>query len=639
MLATLVGALTGCTEVIVPAGQIDTDVTVSFDEDGDGYGVEEDCDDSSPYISPAVSELCNGIDDDCDGEVDNGVGELQTFYSDVDGDGFGVDTDVLTGCEQPEGYADATGDCNDANAAVNPGASEDCNGVDTNCNGVVDDDMVEQNWYPDTDVDGYGDSAAAVLDCFQPTDYIADGTDCDDGDNTVHPSATETCNGVDDDCDGSVDVGATDLSLWFQDSDNDGYGDPIASFEDCSGDGASSNGDDCDDSDAAVHPGATEICDGQQNDCDASWSGDLTATFTDSATSTDLDLTALFAAGGIATPAVWSSPEDGTLSLCGTIYAQLQVMHNVTIDGVDASTTRLDAGGFGTTVFAAGDLSLSNITISGGYAAAAPAGFGGGIYVSGGSADIRDVVIENNHSDFKGGGLWSNGTLTMTDSTVRNNTATELGAGVGTGGEATFTRVVFDGNTGATYGGGYASQSFGTTTTVDECEFRNNEASIGGGIFVNDSATVDVKDTDLHDNSADNGGAFSVHGELSMTNGSATNNEADVGGAIHGQASVTFLYDALIADNSAGSGGAAWLIAGANLICEDTGTDNAAFLRNTAPDAAVFSPDANIVVVSSACDWGEGVDDNGSADIGFPWGGWSYGNNASFFCDGTTGCF
>jgi hypothetical protein len=99
------------------------------------------------------------------------------------------------------------GDCNDADASINPAASERCNGVDDDCDGSVDDTTL--TYYSDADGDGYGDEATAlVLTCTQtaPAGAVVVGGDCDDANPNVHPNLVELCDQLDNDCDGSVDV-------------------------------------------------------------------------------------------------------------------------------------------------------------------------------------------------------------------------------------------------------------------------------------------------------------------------------------------------------------------------------------------------------------------------------------------------
>ena len=258
------------------------------DADGDGYGNPSvsttDCDQPSGYVAnnsdcddgdddqyPGATEYCNGEDDDCDGTVDEGAVDAYDFYQDADGDGYGNANVVTQDCTAPSGYVANDDDCDDGDATQYPGATEYCNNEDDDCDGVVDDNAVDDDvWYRDADGDGYGNPALSMEDCDQPSGYVLDNTDCDDGDADQYPGATEYCNGEDDDCDGVVDEDdAVDADTWYQDADFDGYGNANVSDVDCDQpSGYVSNDDDCDDNDADQHPGADEYCNGEDDDCD-----------------------------------------------------------------------------------------------------------------------------------------------------------------------------------------------------------------------------------------------------------------------------------------------------------------------------------------------------------------------------------
>ena len=106
----------------------------TMDGDNDGYGSDVDCDDTDPNIHPNALEECNGIDDNCDGAVDEGL----ELYRDNDMDTYG-DPSSPAPCDAGEGYVPDNTDCNDKNGKVNPGAPEvPGNGLDDNCNGTVD---------------------------------------------------------------------------------------------------------------------------------------------------------------------------------------------------------------------------------------------------------------------------------------------------------------------------------------------------------------------------------------------------------------------------------------------------------------------------------------------------------------------
>jgi hypothetical protein len=316
-------------------GFIDEDVVGTLtwyrDLDGDGRGdlaapvaacappagyvaSSDDCDDAVPTVYPGAPELCDGLDNDCDLTIDEGAVGSGTFYRDDDGDGFGLTADTLVTCTPPAGWTAAPGDCDDAAATVFPGAAELCDGLDQDCDGVLDDGATDApTWWLDVDGDGFGGLFASVQACVAPARYVADPTDCDDLRAAAFPGAPETCNGLDDDCDGAIDDGAIDLFAWYldadgdgfgadvtlacaappdhiaidgdcddadptaypgattwhRDADADGFGNPAVTRDDCAQpDGYVTDGADCDDARGTTFPGADETCNGRDDDCD-----------------------------------------------------------------------------------------------------------------------------------------------------------------------------------------------------------------------------------------------------------------------------------------------------------------------------------------------------------------------------------
>ena len=218
------------------------------DGDGDGYPVSEDCDDGDPAIHPGADEHCNGVDDDCDGHVDEAGVDSTDWYWDGDGDGHGrSEANATPACEPPPGMVAPNDDCDDDEPAVHGEHPELCDGLDNDCDGVIDEAEAEDatTWYRDEDGDGYGqDGDTATTVCEQPEGYAPAGGDCDDGDPEVNPGAPELCNDLDYDCSGLADDG--------DDLDADGTTPPC----------------DCDDGDPTVHPGAEEVCNEVDDDCD-----------------------------------------------------------------------------------------------------------------------------------------------------------------------------------------------------------------------------------------------------------------------------------------------------------------------------------------------------------------------------------
>jgi hypothetical protein len=256
------------------------------DADSDGYGNtnlstvacakptgyvadNRDCNDASATTHPGAAETCDSADRDCDGDTDEAGGT--TWYRDADSDGYGNTSMSQVSCSQPSGYVGVGNDCNDGNNAIKPGATETCDSADRDCDGDTD-EAGGTTWYRDADTDTYGNPNTPQVACSQPSGYVANSQDCNDGSNTIKPGATETCDSADRDCDGRTDeAGGT---TWYRDSDADGYGNPNVTQVACtmpSGHvGMHASGQwDCNDLLNTVNPGATERCDGSDSNCNA----------------------------------------------------------------------------------------------------------------------------------------------------------------------------------------------------------------------------------------------------------------------------------------------------------------------------------------------------------------------------------
>jgi hypothetical protein len=179
---------------------------------------------------------------------------------DSDGDGFAINS--------PD---EASRDCADGDPLINPDADEICDRADNDCDDKVDEDAVDSlEWFIDVDGDGFGyRTAEPLLACARPDGYTNNRIDCNDEDDDVFPGAPEKCNDKDDNCNIDIDEGFRKDREWFLDLDRDGYGagEPVATG--CALDPSwVSTNDDCNDVRDAVNPGAPEICDGADNDCD-----------------------------------------------------------------------------------------------------------------------------------------------------------------------------------------------------------------------------------------------------------------------------------------------------------------------------------------------------------------------------------
>ncbi|MFT4627053.1 MAG: hypothetical protein ACI8PZ_005734 [Myxococcota bacterium] len=229
----------------------EAELRAALDRDGDGFlpvaAGGGDCDNSDAAVHPRADELCgDGLDNNCDGLVDvNGIDQL-VWFVDMDADGFGTAAGTATACDQPLGHAATADDCNDADPAVRPGVTDLCDGVDTDCDGTVDEDAVFAMWHPDADEDDAGAAGGGERMCNPPDGWTLDGTDCDDLDWSVQ------------------------ARTWFADVDGDSYGDPESADVVClAPTDHVADASDCDDTRWWVNPAMPERCgNGLDDDCD-----------------------------------------------------------------------------------------------------------------------------------------------------------------------------------------------------------------------------------------------------------------------------------------------------------------------------------------------------------------------------------
>ena len=238
-------------------------VELQADRDNDGWLAGDDCDDTDPRVHAEAVEVCDGVDNNCDGAVDeSSAQDAGDWFLDRDGDGYGdASEEPVQACDRPPGMAARAGDCDDTRADRHP-ATE---------------------WYVDSDGDQYGDPGGERrVDCWAPTGFSANASDCDDTSAATHPGAAEICNGIDDDCDAAIDE--DDHRTFYEDKDGDGFGnsrywEDDATVQACAvPEGFVENATDCDDDDLSVHPDAERICgDGIDNACDEVLGRDIEA--------------------------------------------------------------------------------------------------------------------------------------------------------------------------------------------------------------------------------------------------------------------------------------------------------------------------------------------------------------------------
>ena len=183
-------------------GYGNTDLMIERCIQPDGYVTNNtDCDDTRFNVNLGRDEVCDEIDNDCDGLIDDSddsITETTTFYKDIDEDGFGTVTITEERCLPSEGFVDNNTDCDDENVNIFPNGNEICDGIDNDCDGLIDDDdnSVDVSiggtpFYFDFDGDGVGVEDISEVRCSTTDRFVAEYGDCDDSENTVYLGAEE----------------------------------------------------------------------------------------------------------------------------------------------------------------------------------------------------------------------------------------------------------------------------------------------------------------------------------------------------------------------------------------------------------------------------------------------------------------
>lgn len=564
---------------------------VACDADKDGLSKGKgDCDDKSAAVFPGADEVCDGLDNNCDGVIDDDAIDRIAFYIDVDGDGFGDGEKSERACAAPEGYVADFGDCDDLQSDVNPGMAEACNDLDDDCDTQIDEPGAtgEQSWFKDEDGDGYGDpDSSPVVACHAPTGRVADDQDCDDDAEGVNPGASEVCDprDVDEDCDGVSDddddaPDPASLTDWFPDVDRDGYGDASdAGTSRCERPTDHvSDGSDCDDGDIEVHPSADELCNDLDDDCDPA-TLEAGRVYFEALDGTRSNETPAWALGTSAKPAAIDLTEDGTLTVCdGTWYVEFDVTANVDFVGPHGAEATLLDGADASTILE---------------------------MVDGTDVSLTGLTLQKGNGDTKVFGFGTEG--------------------------------------------GAVACSGGSTLSTDSVTFEDNYGHIGGAILAMDGCDLTLVDTIFQSNSATYGGAILAYDDVSIT---ATGTDFLTGaavttaGGLYLQATaadvpVTADFDdCLFSANTASYGAALAIFAYTDVTCTGTSSTTAGFYANESDTGAVYVSEATSTFTATVCDFGEegSTKDNASSDVeDTNEETYSYGDDASFSCD-SAGC-
>jgi hypothetical protein len=514
-------------------GTVDEGVTTTYyaDFDNDSYGSgtltqeacavptgyttnDDDCDDANRAVNPAASETCNDVDDDCNGTIDDAATDVSTYYADTDGDTYGDRSNTTTACDLPVGYTTDFTDCDDTRALTNPGATEFCNTYDDDCDGTVDEDSAADapTWYLDADGDTYGNAGRSYVTCYEPSGYVADNTDCLDSSAISYPGADEICDGLDNDCNGTVDDGPTDGITWYEDADSDGFGDPSSTISECSmPSGYVDNWWDCDDTDR-TEPVVADPVGGS-----SAGTGSLSNPFDSLQDAIDASYQCVVAYSGTYREQidlggksidVWGvegydvTTIDPNLSTCSS--------SNPTACG---AAVTIDSGSNATAT-------IHGFTITGGTGAYTSSTTSTTCADSSSSHSGRSTCTVTTY-EYCGGGIYINGDDPIFyDIDVRDNTLPDF-AQVATG---SFTQTWM-----YSYGGGVCLQN--SNASFSGTWIAGNVADQGGGLFATDGSSFNFDQGVIGENDAADGGGVNLSGATAdFTNAIVHCNGADTDG-------------------------------------------------------------------------------------------------------------
>lgn len=388
-----------------------------------------------------------------------------------------------------------------------------------------------EDYYEDYDGDGWGGADSVCLCAANQVYTTLNPGDCNDTVKAINPDALEICDAaeVDNDCDDST---RDEKTIWFYDGDQDQHG-ASESAELCGSEEpyTAPAPDDCDDDDPNI-PGAVELCDGIDTDCDPETPEDRKITLDGQNFATIQE-------------AIDAAAENATIYICAGSYAgNLVVDKSLTLFGREgADETILDAGGLGTVLtITGGDVTVEGLTLRNGTGTAVgDAGRGGGAFVLGdASLSVTDGVLTGNHVTGEGGAIYTMGPLRLSNTFVYDNFANGRG-------------------------GAIFADTTASTLVLEDSSIFYNQANTGAGLYVH-GVELNLGDSLIAGNFGDFGGALAIFGATDVHGGTLSSNSASgYGGGIYVNAEgETIALDGVrVEDNiSLGPGGGVAVLAG-----------------------------------------------------------------------------